>query len=176
VEALAAEAGQKVLLAGNLPYHIASPLLMRILGARAAIRTFAVMLQKEVAERICAPPSTKAYGFLSVLLGMFADLDIALRVSRRSFHPVPAVDSAVLRGRFLPGPRHPLPDLEALRRTARASFSQRRKMLRGALTAAFGPAGLNALTEAGIAPERRGETLDLEEFSRLATALVRRTG
>lgn len=169
---LAAVAGGRPAVAGNLPYNITSPLLLHILAQRAAIGATTVMVQREVAARLVAEPGTKAYGSLSVLFQLLADLDRAIEVGPRAFWPAPKVSSTVLAIDWLPAPRVPVPDLAHFERVTRAAFAQRRKTLRNTLSARFGrePA-LEAGAQTGIDLGRRAETLELAELAALAAAL-----
>jgi 16S rRNA (adenine1518-N6/adenine1519-N6)-dimethyltransferase len=147
----------------NLPYNVASPLLVGWLRHAALFERLTLMFQQEVAERICAQPATAAYGRLSVLAQWTCDARIVLRLPPAAFTPPPKVSSAVVS--LTPHAVQPDPALftrmEAL--TA-AAFGQRRKMLRGSLRALGGEA---LLALAAIAPERRAETLSVAEFDRL---------
>jgi 16S rRNA (adenine1518-N6/adenine1519-N6)-dimethyltransferase len=147
----------------NLPYNVASPLLVRWLRQAAAFERLTLMFQQEVAERICAEAGAPAYGRLSVLTQWTCDAQIAMRLPPAAFTPPPKVWSAVVS--LTPHERQPDPSrfarMEAL--TA-AAFGQRRKMLRGSLRKVGGEA---LLARAGIAPERRAETLSVAEFDRL---------
>lgn len=147
----------------NLPYNVASPLLVRWLRRAASFERLTLMFQQEVAERICAERDTPAYGRLSVLTQWTCDTRIVLRLPPEAFTPPPKVWSAVVS--LTPHAVQPDPavfaQMEAL--TA-AAFGQRRKMLRGSLRGLGGEA---LLARAGIAPERRAETLSVAEFDRL---------
>jgi 16S rRNA (adenine1518-N6/adenine1519-N6)-dimethyltransferase len=132
------------------------------------------MLQREMAHRLAARPGPRDYGVASVLVQAFAAVRIAFRVSRRSFLPVPEVDSAVIDVRWSPAPRVDVDDVAAFRAVVRAAFGQRRKMLRnalGALAAARGLTAEEACARAGVDPATRAERLDLAAFARLARAL-----
>jgi 16S rRNA (adenine1518-N6/adenine1519-N6)-dimethyltransferase len=158
----------------NLPYGIASPILFRLLDLRAHFPRAVLMLQREMAHRLAARPGTRDYGVASVLVQAFAEVRIAFRVSRRSFLPVPEVDSAVIDVRWSPAPRVDVDDVAAFRAVVRAAFGQRRKMLRnalGALAAARGLTAEEACARAGVDPATRAERLDLAAFARLARAL-----
>jgi 16S rRNA (adenine1518-N6/adenine1519-N6)-dimethyltransferase len=150
----------------NLPYNIASPLLVAWLRQAAAFERFTLMFQQEVAERICAEVDTQAYGRLSVLAQWTCDARIVMRLPPAAFTPPPKVSSAVVS--LTPHATQPdavlFARMEAL--TA-AAFGQRRKMLRGSLRGLGGEA---MLVGAGIAPERRAETLSVAEFDRLLGA------
>ena len=156
----------------NLPYHISSPLLTRLLEFRTSISAMTLMVQKEVAMRLLAKPGTKEYGILSVAVQVFAETSLGFLVPGREFRPVPRVDSAVIRVKPLPVPRIPLPDPEHFFRIVRLGFGQRRKTLRNCLKQEFGEDVVDhALGDLGMDPKRRGETLSMEEFARLAAAL-----
>ena len=150
-------------IVANLPYNIATPLLVGWLRQAAAFEHLVLMFQLEVAERICAAPGTRAYGRLSVLAQWTCAATLALRLPPAAFVPPPAVHSAVVV--LTPHPQQPDPALFArMERLTAAAFGQRRKMLRGALRNAGGEALLSA---AGIAADRRAETLSIAEFDRL---------
>jgi 16S rRNA (adenine1518-N6/adenine1519-N6)-dimethyltransferase len=155
----------------NLPYHVASPLLVRWLRGAAALEGMTLMFQLEVAERITAAPATSAYGRLAVLAQWRCRCDLLLRLPPGAFSPPPKVWSAVVG--FTPHAEDPPPALfAAMEKLTAAAFGQRRKMLRGALKTLGNAEAL--LDEAGIAGDRRGETLTVTEFDRLARALASR--
>ncbi|HEX3758378.1 MAG TPA: 16S rRNA (adenine(1518)-N(6)/adenine(1519)-N(6))-dimethyltransferase RsmA [Kofleriaceae bacterium] len=166
--------GDPIAVCGNLPYHIAAPLLFRIVDARAVVRCAVVMIQKEMADRIVAAPGTKAYGALGVMIRTYADVTMVAKVGAGSFVPAPKVDSAVVRLIPLPGgaPRVPIGDAEHYSRVVHAAFGQRRKTLRNALRAVWTDAEVDAaLAASAIDGVRRGETLDIAEFAGLAAGL-----
>jgi 16S rRNA (adenine1518-N6/adenine1519-N6)-dimethyltransferase len=169
--AVAARAGGKPVVVGNLPYQIASPILFRLLDAREHLLRLVVMLQKEMADRILARPGTSEYGALTVMVQMLGEPHLVCRVPAGAFHPAPRVASAVLRVELAGGTRVPVGDLEVFRRLVRAAFGQRRKTLRNALRS-LGPGVEAALGAAGIDGQRRGETLDVAAFARLSDELV----
>jgi 16S rRNA (adenine1518-N6/adenine1519-N6)-dimethyltransferase len=151
----------------NLPYNVATPLLIGWLRQAAAFERLTLMFQQEVAERICAAPGSAAYGRLSVLAQWICQAELLLRLPPTAFVPPPKVFSAVVG--LIPHPAQPPPELFAqMERLTAAAFGQRRKMLRGALKPLGGEALLNA---AGIAPDRRAETLSVAEFERLVRLL-----
>ncbi len=166
----------RVLVAGNLPYSASKPILLRLWEARGALHAATVMVQREVAERLVARPGSKAYGSLSVLWQTWADLAPVVTVPPGAFRPPPAVESTVVQAVFRAAPRVPVDDPAAFVRLVKAAFAQRRKTLANALRAGFpelGPAGVaRGLGTAGVDGGRRAETLDLEEFSRLARSFV----
>ncbi|RAI57953.1 16S rRNA (adenine(1518)-N(6)/adenine(1519)-N(6))-dimethyltransferase [Roseicella frigidaeris] len=157
----------------NLPYNVATPLLVGWLRGAAALEGMALMFQQEVAERICAAPDTEAYGRLAVLAQWRCRCDLLLRLPPGAFSPPPKVWSAVVG--FVPHAEDPGPALfRSMERLTAAAFGQRRKMLRGALKSLGDAEGL--LAAAGIEGQRRAETLGIAEFDRLARALLARQG
>jgi 16S rRNA (adenine1518-N6/adenine1519-N6)-dimethyltransferase len=164
--------GEPLVVVGNLPYNIASPLLFRILEQRAVVRRATLMLQRELAERLAAPPGGRLYGAPSVLLQDAAQVRLCFVVPGGAFVPRPRVESAVLRLDFREHPRSGVP-FPQLQRVVHAAFRQRRKTLRRALESAFGAAAVSAALEwSNLDGSRRGETLSVEEFGALATALA----
>jgi 16S rRNA (adenine1518-N6/adenine1519-N6)-dimethyltransferase len=169
--------GRRLVVAGNLPYQIATPLLLRLVQAREHIVRAVVMLQLEVARRLVAAPDTEFYGSLSVALQTYADVSLRARVGRSAFLPPPKVESAVVVFEPLLAPRVPLRDPGLFEGVVRAAFGQRRKTLRNALRAVLEEEILDdALRAAGIEGGRRGETLGIAEFAQLAEALSLRGG
>ena len=154
-------------IVANLPYNIASPLLVGWLRQAAKWERLTLMFQQEVAERICAAPGTAAYGRLSVLAQWLCACELRLRIPPAAFVPPPKVWSAVV----VLTPLAEQPEAErfvTMERLTAAAFGQRRKMLRGALRALGGEA---LLGRAGIDPRRRAETLTVAEFDALARLL-----
>jgi 16S rRNA (adenine1518-N6/adenine1519-N6)-dimethyltransferase len=159
----------------NLPYSIASPLLINLLEAGIG-RRLVVMVQDEVASRIVARPGGTAYGLLSVAVQAYATPRVVARVPRSAFYPAPQVQSAIVRldvRDALPLPREQMPWVLTV---ARAAFNQRRKMLRSSLQRTdarrrSAQAVEAACHGAGVDPRRRGETLTVAEFARLARIL-----
>jgi len=166
--------GEPITVCGNLPYHIAAPLLFKILEARAFVRHAVVMIQKEMADRIVAPPGGKDYGALGVMIRTYADVTTVAKVGAGSFLPPPKVDSTVIR--LVPladaKPRVPIADEKHYSAVVHAAFGQRRKTLRNALRAVYAEAAVDAgLAATKIDGGRRGETLDIAEFGALAAAI-----
>ncbi|MBI2399886.1 MAG: 16S rRNA (adenine(1518)-N(6)/adenine(1519)-N(6))-dimethyltransferase [Deltaproteobacteria bacterium] len=162
-----------IALLANLPYYISGPLLSKLLTERAAFSIMVLMFQKEVAVRIAAGPGNRDYGNLSVLSQAFTDVKREFDVPAHLFSPKPKVDSSVVSFRVLEEPKIKMDDESYFRTVVRAAFGTRRKTLSNSLSA-LGLAKadtLAALQEAGVDPVRRGETLDLNEFARLAHAL-----
>jgi 16S rRNA (adenine1518-N6/adenine1519-N6)-dimethyltransferase len=171
---LAAPPGGRVVVVGNLPYSVSKPILMALVSARTAIDRMVLMLQREVAERVAAPPGNRVYGSLSVLTQLYCEARVALHVPPGAFRPPPKVESAVLQLTVLPGPRVPLADERWFHTVVRAAFGQRRKTLANALAAGLGVSlvtARGAATMAGIDPGRRAETLTIQEFATLAARL-----
>jgi 16S rRNA (adenine1518-N6/adenine1519-N6)-dimethyltransferase len=173
--AAAAAAGRPLLVVGNLPYQITSPLLFRIIGAAAGgavVRRGLFMVQRELAERIVSGPGSKSYGRLSVMVQQAAEVRVLFHVGSHAFFPRPAVTSTVFSLEPRPRPLAPVRDAALFAAVVRAGFGGRRKMLRRALGDAFGePAVTTALAAAGIAGTRRAEELSVAELARLADAL-----
>lgn len=159
------------LVVSNLPYSTGTAILERLLEFPARFPRIVVMLQKEVAQRLAAEPGTRSYGSLSVLTSLWCATELCFEVPPKCFRPAPKVDSAVVRLDVSPEPRVAIPDPAAFRGLVRASFAQKRKMLRNTLRAAYGEEAEPALERARVDGRRRAETLTLEEFARLAHEL-----
>lgn len=154
----------------NLPYNISTPVLLQLLGEPELFRRLVLMLQREVAERICAAPGGKTYGALSVAVQTVAAARLAFRVPPEAFVPRPSVESAVV---VIEPHRPPALDAsarQALRVLVRTAFSRRRKQLANVI-APLTPRPGAVLATAGIDPRRRPETLTPDEFVRLAAHL-----
>ena len=158
-------------LVANLPYNVAVPVLLHLLAALPSLRRGLVMVQAEVADRMCAPPGSRVYGTPSAKLAWYAAARPAGPVPRSVFWPVPNVDS-----RLVAFTRRDPPDTAASREevfaVVDAAFRQRRKTLRAALSgwAGSAPEAERLLRAAGLDPGARGESLDIAEFARLAAA------
>ena len=158
--------GPSLPVVGNLPYNIAGPLLFHLLDQRRHLRSLTIMVQREMARRLVAPPGNRTYGAPSVICQVLCRVRPCFDVGRGAFFPAPRVDSAVVR-------LDPMPDAAPparLSEVVHAGFSQRRKTLRKSLGARFGKqAAAEALEAANIDGGRRPETLSPEEFVTLAT-------
>jgi 16S rRNA (adenine1518-N6/adenine1519-N6)-dimethyltransferase len=166
--------GGRVLVVGNLPYSVSKPIVAALLEARSAIDVMVLMLQREVAERLAAPPGSRVYGMLSVLAQAACEVELALRVPPGAFRPPPKVESAVVRLRPRSEPRVPVALERRFRQVVRAAFAQRRKTLANALAAGLSvPSDVarEAAAAAGVDPGRRAETLAIEDFVSLAGRL-----
>ncbi len=154
-------------IVANLPYNVATPLLIGWLRQAGSWERMTLMFQLEVAERIAAAPDTQAYGRLSVLAQWTCTTSLLMRIPPAAFTPPPKVFSAVVG--FVPKPQQPEASLfRAMEKLTAAAFGQRRKMLRGALRELGGEA---LLEKAGIEGQRRAETLTIAEFDCLARIL-----
>ena len=175
--AIARDGQQKIKVIGNVPYNISSQVLFHLLSFRKIIDSFVLMLQKEVIQRLVAPPGGKDYGVPSVILQMFASVEKVLDVPAGCFYPRPKVESSVMKGFFLERPLVELADEDFFIRLVRDAFAQRRKMLINNLKKSKlleGVSDVNlkeALDVAGIDGQRRGETLSVEEFGLLSYIL-----
>lgn len=160
-------------LAGNLPYQITGPLLERAVELAPRIERAVLLVQLEVAERLTSPPGTKSYGALSVFVQAQFGTERALTIRRGAFYPEPGVDSAVV---VLTPRSDAVTETSAFRAVVHAAFGQRRKKLRNAWRGLLGRSAdvvRSAAERAGIDLDRRGETLDVAAFARMARELER---
>ena len=165
----AALAGDKPLrLVGNLPYNISTPLVFHVLTASPVIRDMHFMLQKEVVDRMVAPPGNRTYGRLSVMVAATCRAETLFDIGPGAFRPPPRVWSSFVR--LVPHAEPPadIPDPAAFGRVVSTAFAQRRKTLRNALK---GLLDAGAIQAAGCDPGARAETLDVASFAALARAL-----
>jgi 16S rRNA (adenine1518-N6/adenine1519-N6)-dimethyltransferase len=155
-------------LVANLPYNVATTVVLHLLDEVPAVDPMVVMVQREVGERLAAPPGTRTYGIPSVKLSLWATAEVVARVPATVFLPPPKVESVLVRIR-----RRPVPavdsDREVLFSLVRQAFGQRRKMLRRSLADRVSPA---QFARAGIAPESRPEELGIEAWGALTDAVV----
>lgn len=159
-------------IVANLPYNVATPLLLAWLHAADGIEAMVLMFQKEVVDRLAAVPRTKDYGRLSVIVQHVCEVRRLFDLPPSAFVPPPKVTSTVVH--LVPRPRSErLADLRPLERVTAAAFGQRRKMLRASLRS-LGSDAEALLAEAGIEPTRRAETLSVVEFCALARAVEKR--
>lgn len=166
-----------VMIVANLPYYVTTPILLKLLMDRLPIRGMVVMMQKEVADRITAVPGTKAYGSLSIAIQYYMKAEVAMVVPRGVFMPQPNVESAVIKLTRHETPPVQVIDEDFLFQVSRGSFVQRRKTIINNLQSSL-PNGkekkeiiIECLQKLNIDPSRRGETLSIEEFGRLADEL-----
>ncbi len=167
-------AGLRPIVCANLPYNITTPALTALLRA-GCFESLTVLIQREVAQRLCAAPGTAAYGAFSVFMQYHTEPALCFEVPPDRFLPAPKVTSAVLRARVRTEPPVAVADEALFFRTVNAAFALRRKTLANSLTTAFGALGKERLTEAivscGLDAGVRGERLDMADFARLAAAL-----
>ena len=164
----------EVSVCANLPYYITSPMIMTLLESRLPIHAVTVMVQKEAADRICAPVGSRESGALTVAVHYYAVPEVLFKVSRGSFMPPPNVDSAVIRMTVRETPPFDAGDEGVFFGMVKAGFSQRRKTLANALTSGgflSRAEASAALTEAGIPPQTRIEALDMEALARLSRGI-----
>jgi 16S rRNA (adenine1518-N6/adenine1519-N6)-dimethyltransferase len=167
--AAAQEAGEKLRVAGNLPYYITSPILLKLAASYAALDLAVLMVQREVADRVTAAPSSRDYGLLSVTAQMYGPVEQLFTLPPSSFSPPPQVHSTVIRWRF--APRFAELDVQegGFLRFLRQAFAQKRKTLANNLRAAgIAPAtAAAALAQAGIDAQARAEAVPIEALAAL---------
>ena len=168
----------------NIPYYITSPIIAHLLGEiddlsnknRSKISEIILMVQEEVAHRMCADENSpaKQYGLLTILSQFWADVEILRTVGRKSFYPSPKVNSAIVRLKVLKEPRLKLSDYSHFKRTIKASFAQRRKNLKNCLlNGGFLRENIMpAFKKLNIDENIRGEKLSIEKFGQLSEALL----
>jgi 16S rRNA (adenine1518-N6/adenine1519-N6)-dimethyltransferase len=167
--------GKKVRIFGNLPYNISTPFLERLIANRLYIRNAILMFQYEVARRLTASPNSREYGALSIALQYYAHIVPLIKIKKESFYPKPKVDSMVLE--FDLEEPHPLraENGEHFLGIVRAAFRFRRKTLLNSLERALAPSTreiiAGALEKSSIDPNRRAETLSIDEYIRLSSSL-----
>ena len=167
---------KKISVAANLPYYITTPIIAKLLEERLPIKNIVVMVQKEVAHRMAAKPSSKDYGAITVLCQYFAEPSVVTPVPASLFVPPPKVDSAVLKLKILDEPSVKVEDEKTFFKVVKAAFAQRRKTLLNCLCASFPipKAEMSCMLESmDINPSRRGETLSLDEFAKISDTLTK---
>jgi len=171
---LSQRTGQRLVLLGNLPYNISSPLLFRLLEQHRGLHRAVFMLQREVGERLTAPSGGKSYGVLSILMGVYASVTPLFLVGPKHFYPSPQVDSIVVRLDFRHQPLLEEDAFQFLRQVVNHAFQHRRKTLLNSLRSMGARCSIpvaEALAVTAIDPTRRPETLSLEDFIRLSAVL-----
>ncbi|SDU49059.1 16S rRNA (adenine(1518)-N(6)/adenine(1519)-N(6))-dimethyltransferase RsmA [Jiangella alkaliphila] len=158
-------------LVANLPYNVSVPVLLHLLQTFPSLRRALVMVQKEVADRLAAPPGSRTYGVPSVKAAWYATVSPAGSVGRNVFWPAPNVDSGLVLLQRRPSGRDPA-ERAAVFAVVDAAFAQRRKGLRAALSgwAGSATAAETVLAAAGVDPRARGEQLTVDDFARIAAA------
>ena len=170
-------AGMPVCVCANLPYYITTPILMLLLEGRFGFRSITVMVQKEVAARLCPGKNDGCRGAITLAVQYYASVRRLFGVPAGCFSPPPKVDSAVVRMDPYPVPPVDTGDVKLFFTLIRAAFAQRRKTLLNALSAVFGDRAdktrlAAVLAEAGLAPDIRGEKLGIEEFANLTKKMI----
>ncbi|KDR94250.1 dimethyladenosine transferase [Peptoclostridium litorale DSM 5388] len=164
--------GKRVKLIANLPYYITTPIVMRFIEEEIPVSSIVVMIQKEVADRMNAVPSTKDYGSLSVAVQYYCETEIVTNVPKTVFIPQPKVDSTVIRLDVLENPKIKVVDKKLFFKVVKGAFSKRRKTILnclGSYDMGVSKEDIKRILEsAGIDPVRRGETLSIDEFARLS--------
>lgn len=161
----------KISVAANLPYYITTPIITRFIESRLNVSNMVFMVQREVAERICADCKSRDYGAISLFCQYYTEPEIVCIVPAGSFYPAPKVDSAVLRLKMLENPRVSVRNETMLFKTIRASFSQRRKTLSNGLSGGLGIDKVKIaqmLSDLGYPATVRGETLSLKDFAEIS--------
>lgn len=160
----------------NLPYYITTPILTHLMKSQLPFASLTVMMQKEVADRLTATPNSKDYGSLTIGIQQFMDVAVAFEVRRTNFVPAPNVDSAIVTLTRRQTPRVTVKDQAAFDRLVRGAFASRRKTLWNNLQNLYGkqnkPALQAACAAADVDVSKRAEALSIEDFGRLADALV----
>ncbi|MCQ9206349.1 MAG: 16S rRNA (adenine(1518)-N(6)/adenine(1519)-N(6))-dimethyltransferase RsmA [Omnitrophica bacterium] len=161
--------GKKMVVYGNLPYYITSPIIEKLIDKRAAIETIYLVVQKEVAERIVAGPGSKETGRLSLYVQYYTRPEILFKISKNSFYPAPEVESAFLKLGMRKTNPVSVKDEARMFRIIKKAYSQRRKTIANSLTDENlkKTATLAFLKSAKINPNSRPETLSLKDFARL---------
>jgi 16S rRNA (adenine1518-N6/adenine1519-N6)-dimethyltransferase len=162
-------------VAGNLPYNIATPLIVNLVEMESGPDAITAMIQKDVADRLNAKPGTPAYGSLSLAVQYAMHVERAFTLGPRAFYPAPKVDSTVVRLKRRAEPAVHPHDLALFRKVVRAAFAYRRKTLANSLTLALDidrARITDAIAASSLSTESRGEQLDLNDFCRLADALA----
>jgi len=164
--------GMEISVAANLPYYITTPIIMNLLESRLPFKKVVVMIQKEVAQRLCAKEGSKDYGAISIATQYFSKPQIIKHVPAGAFIPAPKVDSAVVSMEILKTPSVSPKDEKLFFKLIKAAFSQRRKTLVNALSSsgAFGSKEeiLKAIEDLKLSPTVRGEALSIENFCALS--------
>ena len=168
--------GRPIKVVANLPYYITTPIIMGLFEKHVPMESLTLMVQKEVASRMCAKPGTKDYGALTVAVSYYSECYLAANVPSNCFMPRPDVMSAVVRLSVLRNPPVLVKDPDRMFSIVKAAFGQRRKTLQNALMSAQGIACTKedvakALESMGLSALARGEVLSLEQFARISDIL-----
>lgn len=169
--------GKPIKIVANLPYYITTPIVLKLLESEVPLQSITIMVQREVAERMCAAPGTKDYGALTLAIRYYTEPEIRCFVPPNCFMPRPKVGSAVVRLTRHETPSVETKDVPQLFKLIRASFNQRRKTLQNGIANSpdFSLSReeiASCIASCGFSPTVRGETLTLEEFARLSDAIT----
>lgn len=166
-----------VTVCANLPYYITTPIIMALLESGCGFDNITVMIQKEVAQRLCAKPDDKDYGAVTASVNRYGEVQRLFNVSAGSFVPAPKVDSAVIRIKVDKQKKYKVKDEKMMTRVIRGAFAQRRKTLVNSLCAEFSNMSkeeiTNAVVKAGFSPDIRGEKLGIPEFALLSDSMIK---
>ena len=167
--------GMEVVICANLPYYITSPVIMKLLEDRLPVTAITVMVQKEAAQRICAPVGSRESGAVTVSVNYYAEPSLQFHVSAGSFMPAPKVDSAVIRLDIREDPPVEV-DEKTFFKVVKAAFSQRRKVISNSLSSGLklSKDEINGILErAGVPANARAEKLSLEDFAKIANEVIK---
>lgn len=166
--------GMPVILCANLPYYLTSPMIMKLLSEKPGFESICVMVQKEAADRICAPVGSKDAGAITVAVNYYSEPEKLFNVSKSSYMPAPKVDSSVISLKIRSHPPVETGDEEFFFAVVKAAFGQRRKTAENSLSAGLGiPKAVisRSLVKCGLSPTVRAEILTMEQFAALAKAI-----
>lgn len=163
--------GMPVYVCANLPYYITSPVIMSLLESRLPLKAITVMVQREAAQRLCAPVGSRLSGAVTVAVDYYADAKKLFDVSSGSFMPAPKVDSSVIRMDIRPEPENPVSDEALFFKMVHAAFGQRRKTASNSISSGMGISKdivTKAIAECGLEPSVRAETLGMDQLAALS--------
>ncbi len=173
------ELGKDLIVFGNLPYSLSTDIILHLLNYSSCISRAVLLLQKEFSARLASPPGSRDYGVISIGCQLKADVRLGPVIPAEAFYPSPTVESQLVELRFLPEPRCKPKSSFNFHRLVAAAFVKRRKKLSNSLriSGSFDAAQVEqALAKAGVDPNRRPETLSIEEFCRISDAFVEEFG
>jgi 16S rRNA (adenine1518-N6/adenine1519-N6)-dimethyltransferase len=161
------QVGHKLVVIGNLPYYITSPILLKLAASHAALDRAVLMMQREVADRVAAAPGSRDYGLLSVTAQLYGPVEKLFTLPPSAFSPPPDVHSTIIRWRFAPRFASLAIDEAGFIAFLRQAFAQKRKTLANSLRAAGIPSEsiAHALDRAGVAPLARAESISIESLA-----------
>ncbi len=163
--------GMPVYVCANLPYYITSPVIMSLLESRLPLKAITVMVQREAAQRLCAPVGSRLSGAVTVAVDYYAEAKKLFDVSSGSFMPAPKVDSSVIRMDIRPEPENPVSNEEMFFKMVHAAFGQRRKTASNSISSGMGVSKdivAKAIEECGFSASVRAETLTMQELAMLS--------